>query len=425
MTQTQKEIMPGVFLRNIQSSKFKSAYCSVSLQTPLKAETASLNMLIPWVLRRGTTEHPTMESLASAFDDLYGASVGPATRKRGETQCVGFVASLLDDAYTFDNSKLLEPLTKLLGEMLFSPVTEEGVFSQDFVQGERNNLVQRIQSKINNKQSYAMGQMLKEMCQGEAYGVDSLGTLETAQAITPETLWAQYEYLLRTSEIYVYFCGTAQPERVEAAVRAMLAPLPPRGELVSCPCQPQKQAEAPKFIQESLDVTQGKLVMGFSTGGITVWEKEHTALVLANALFGGTSMSKLFMNVREKLSLCYYASSMLERYKGILLVSSGIEFDKFDQAKEEILAQLQAVKEGDFTQEDLEGARRMLVNNVRSLVDEQGSLEEFWTGQTVARTERSPEDYIRELEACTLEQVVAASQKVELDTVYFLKGLEE
>ena len=173
-----------------------------------------------------------------------------------------------------------------------------------------------------------------------------------------------------------------------------------------------------------MDVTQGKLALGFRTGGITCWEEEYPALVLCNAIFGATPLSKLFLNVREKRSLCYYASSTLEKMKGLLLVSSGIEFAQYRQAKEEILAQLEALRRGDIQDWELEGARRTLLGGHRSTLDDQGRLEEFWLGQAAAGLDTGVEDLVQALGKVTREQVAAAAQRLELDTVYFLKGLE-
>ena len=165
-----------------------------------------------------------------------------------------------------------------------------------------------------------------------------------------------------------------------------------------------------------MDVTQGKLALGFRTGGTTCWEEDYPALVMCNAIFGGTTLSKLFLNVREKLSLCYYASSMLEKMKGLMLVSSGIEFDKYETARDEILAQLEAVRRGEIADWELEGARRTL--------DDQGRQEEFWLGQAAAGLDTTIEELCARFETVTREQVAAAAQKLELDTIYFLKGKE-
>ena len=182
--------------------------------------------------------------------------------------------------------------------------------------------------------------------------------------------------------------------------------------------------QEPNVIEEVMDVNQGKLAMGWRTGGITVWEEECPALVLCSAVFGGTSMSKLFMNVRERLSLCYYASSALEKQKGLMIVSSGIEFQNYETAKREILAQLEDVKAGEITDDELEGARRILINQYRSIEDEQGRMEEYWLGQAAAGTEDAPGTLAAQLETVTGEQIAQVARKLELDTVYFLKGKE-
>ncbi len=430
MTQTHKEILSGVFLRSIQTDKFKSSCFSITFHVPLSEDTASVNALIPNVLRRGTVAHPDMEAISAALDDLYGGYIEPVIRKRGETQCIGFYASFMDDAYSLEeageNSSIVDLSTQLLGELLFSPVTEKGQFSEKYVKGERENLIQRIRSNVNNKRYYSTSQATKLMCKGEAFGVDRLGTEETAAKVTNVQMWEQYQNLLRTAEINIYFCGSAHPQKVEQAMTAMLTPLPPREKIQLCPCDVrQTTMDTPAFHTENMDVTQGKLALGFRTGGITAWKEEFPALTLGNAIFGGTSMSKLFMNVREKLSLCYYASSTVERFKGIMMVSSGIEFEKFQEAKTEILAQLQAVQQGHITADELEGSRRILVGNLRTIVDEQSTLEDFWCVQSVGGLDYTPEDFIEKLEQVTLEQVVAVMNKITLDTVYFLKGLEE
>ena len=171
-------------------------------------------------------------------------------------------------------------------------------------------------------------------------------------------------------------------------------------------------------------MTQGKLAMGFRTGGITCWEEDYPALTVLNALFGGTTMSRLFLNVREKLSLCYYASSTLEKMKGLLLVSSGIEFDKYDTAREEILAQLESIRRGEIEDWELEGTRSILINGHRSTLDDQGRLEEFWLGQSAAGLDIGIEELVEGIRRVTREQVAAAAQKLELDTIYFLRGRE-
>lgn len=422
----RRELFPGVWLRAVHTNKFKSAYLSVTMLAPLDKATAGPNALIPAVLRRGTAVHPDMEKLSAALDELYGGAIEPAVRKKGESQCVGFVASFLDDAYTLkEGENILESAAALLGELLLNPYTEDGCFSKDYVEGEKQNLIDRIRGQINDKRTYATQRLVQEMCRYEAFGVDKLGDEESVKAITPHSLWQRYQELLRQSAVEVYYCGSAQPERVEKALRSALAPLAEGGERAVPDCQVRLTAgPEPQLVTESMDVTQGKLALGFRTGGQTCWEESYPALTMFNAIFGGTTLSKLFMNVREKLSLCYYASSMLEKQKGLVLVSSGIEFDKFETAKNEILAQLEAIRRGEIESWELEGARRTLIGGHLSTLDDQGRQEEFWLGQAVAGLDTTIEELCAQFETVTAQQVAEAAQKLELDTIYFLNGKE-
>lgn len=421
---TRSELFPGVHLTAVHTEKFKSCVLGASFLAPLDRTTAACNALVPSVLRRGTQEHPDMESLSAALDELYGGSIEPVVRTRGETQCVGFLGSFLDDAYTLDGSAILEKAAGLLGELLLRPCTEQGVFRRDYTDSERQNLIDRIRAQVNDKRSYALLRLKREMCAGEPFGVDRLGDEPSARAITPESLWARYQDLLRTAPMELYYCGSAKPERVADALRAALSQLPTDGVRTPLPRPAAKEAPAqPREVVESLDVTQGKLTMGLRTGS-AVWSEDYPALLLANAIFGGTTTSRLFLHVREKLSLCYYASSQLEKLKGVMLVSSGVEFDKVGEARSEILAQLEACRKGAFEDWELEGARRSVVSALHSAMDAQARLEDFWLGQAVAGLTEDPEALARRVEEVTREQVVTAFSSLQLDTIYFLKGRE-
>ena len=422
----RRELFPGVWLRAVHTNKFKSAYLSVTLMSPLDPETAGANALIPSVLRRGTAVHPDMESLSAALDGLYGGAIEPAVRKKGETQCVGFAASFLDDAYALEGEQILEPAAALLGEVLLKPYTQNGVFSPDYTAGEKANLLDRIRGQINDKRTYATHRLTQLMCGEEAFGVDKLGDEAHVEAITPASLWQRYQQLLREAAVEVYYCGSAQPDRVEAAMRSALAGLPVNGDRLDPDCEVRISAgPEPRVVEEAMDVTQGKLAMGFRTGGLTCWEEDYPALVLCNAIFGGTTLSKLFLNVREKLSLCYYASSVLEKMKGLVLVSSGIEFDKYQQARDEILAQLDNIRSGKIEDWELEGARRTVISGHLATLDDQARQEEFWLGQAAAGLDETAEELAARFEAVTREQVMEAARKLELDTIYFLKGKED
>ena len=426
MTQvTRRELFPGVWLRTVHTDKFKSSYLSLTMLVPLDRERAAANALLFPVLRRGTREHPDMESLSAALDELYGGAIEPIVRKKGETQCLGFVASFLDDAFAPGGEPILEPAAGLLGELLLRPRLQDGIFAEEYVSGERANLVDRIRGQINDKRSYATLRLGQLMCGEEAFGVDKLGDVEHAAAVTPGSLWERYQQLLSTAQIELYYCGSAEEERVARALKEALSALPVNEGRICPDCEVRLHAgPEPSMVEESMDVTQGKLAMGFRTGGVTCWEEEYPAMAMCNAVFGGTTLSKLFMNVREKLSLCYYASSTLEKMKGLILVSSGIEFDKFQQARDEILHQLEEIRQGNREDWELEGARRTMIGAHLATLDVQDRQEDFWLGQTAAGLETGIEELVAQLEQVTREQVAQAAQKLELDTIYFLKGTE-
>lgn len=424
----REELAPGVGLTAIQSDKFKSATLSVTLLTPLKAEDASVNALVPAVLRRGCVAYPTMDRVSVRLEELYGGSLEPLARKRGETQCVGLVGSFLDDAYTLEGESVLEPAAQLTAQLLLEPVTEHGIFLEDHVAGERENLLQAIRSQMNDKRSYATLRLTQEMCAEEPFGVDRLGDEERAAAITAQSAWGAYERLLATAQVELHYCGSADAERVKRALTPLVDGLRARRgeELAELDCEVRCNAEGeePWQVVDHLDVTQGKLAMGFRTGGACVWQDNYPALLVFSALYGGTATSKLFLNVREKLSLCYYASSALEPIKGIMVVSSGVEFDKMEEAQVEILAQLDAVKQKDFTEDELTSAKQAVINSYRSTLDSRAQLERYWLDAAITGLTEPPEELIARLERVSAGEVAQVAAAMELDTVYRLMGKE-
>lgn len=424
MFDNRREIMQDVFLTYLPAQRFKTSRMTVQLIAPLQRETAAANALLPAVLRRGTVRCPDMESLSAALDTLYGANIDYTVRKKGERQCVGFAAGFIDDAFTPHGEKLLEPVSAMLGELLLDPVTHGGRFLSSYVESEKANLIDAIRGLKNDKRDWADIRLMQEMCAGEPYSVLRLGDEETAGRITNQSLYVHGQALMASSRVEVIYCGSAEAQRVEDAVLTALAALP-RGAQTALPEVQRIQApDTPRRIVETMDVTQGKLAMGFRTGGVTCWEEEYPAMAMCNAVFGGTTLSKLFMNVREKLSLCYYASSTLEKMKGLILVSSGIEFDKFQQARDEILHQLEEIRQGNMEDWELEGTRRTMIGAHLATLDVQDRQEDFWLGQTAAGLETGIEELVAQLEQVTREQVAQAAQKLELDTIYFLKGTE-
>ena len=420
MFENRREIMQDVFLTYLPAQHFKTSRLTLNLVTGLDRASASANALLPAVLRRGTVRCPDMESLSAALDTLYGANIDYTVRKKGERQCVGFAAGFIDDGFTPHGEKLLEPVAQQLGELLLEPVTRDGCFLSEYVDSEKANLIDAIRALKNDKRDWADIRLMQEMCAGEPYSVLRLGDEETTGAITADALYRHGRELMASSRVELIYCGGAEERRVEDAVLSALAKLPRGSQTPLPPVRRAAAPETPRCIIETMDVTQGKLAMGYRCTS-----DDYPAMVLANLIFGGTSNSKLFLNVREKHSLCYYASSSYARSKGILTVSSGVEVTDFERAEEEIEHQLHAVQQGDWEDWEQEGALQAIRTSLLSLTDSQGALENFYLGQIASGATETPEELASSLQQVTKERIVAAARTVTPDTVYFLRGKEE
>lgn len=420
MGNNRKSIMENVYFTYLPATKFKTNCISIHFVTPLNKNTASLNALLPFVLRRGSQRFPDLISISKELDTLYGAQIDSSLRKRAERQCLGFVGSFIDDSFTPNGERLLEPLVEIMCELLLDPVTKNGRFLQEYVDSEKNNLIDSIRSIKNDKRDWADVRLMQEMCASEPYGILRLGDEESVKKINAQKLFKHYQELIRTCRIEIIYIGSAPEERVVKALLKSMCTLP-RGIAEKYPPIERLNApEVPNVIIETMDVTQGKLSMGWRC------ESDDTyALIMANLLFGGTSNSKLFMNVREKLSLCYYASSSFARSKSIMTVSSGIENENYDKTKEEIIKQLENIKEGQWEDWEWNGAMAMMTNSLESVYDSQGGLEGFYLGNVVTDISETPEEMIEEIRKVTPERVCKAAECCHLDTVYFLKGKDE
>ena len=420
MEATRIRLAEGVHLTYLPARKFKTSLLSAQFVTPLRRETAGANALLAAVLRRGTVSCPDMGALSAKMDDLYDASIDYTVRKKGENQCVGFVASFIDDRYAPGGERLLEPAAALLGELICDPVTYHGRFVPEYFESEKTNLLEAIRSLINDKRDWADSRLLRALCDGEAYAVPRLGDEETVDKLQALKVYTQYRDLISTAPLEIIYSGSADLERVKQALAAAFATLPREEVRVISTAAPHVCRESVQYVEDVLDVTQGKLGMGFSCGS-----DDMPALLMGNTLFGGSSNSKLFLNVREKLSLCYYASSSYARSKNIMTVSSGVEQKDCDRAMEEIARQLTAVQNGEWEDWEQDGALQAMLSSLTSLPDSQGALENYYLGQIATDAGETPEELTAALREVTKERIMAAARSAKLDTVYFLHGKEE
>ena len=423
MELTRTEILPGVWLSHLRTDKFKTACLSVTLLTQLRRETAALNALIPYVLRRGTARSPDMEAISARLDALYGTAIEPVVRRVGEIQCLGFFASIPEEDYLPGAKGVLRKATELMGELLLSPATRGGLLLPRYVDSEKEKMLEAIRSRINDKRGYALFRCIEEMCCCEDFAVGRLGGESECEAIHYTKLSRHYKSLLQSCPIEIFYCGRAEKKQLVSFLRDALMTLP-RGEIdyeIGTDVRMNALEEGTRTVKETLDVTQGKLVMGFRLGE-SMEEPDTAALTVFNAAFGGGTSSKLFANVRERLQLCYYAGSLVDVHKGLLLVSSGIEFDKFEAARDEILAQLAAIARGEVSDEELMSAKMGVASELRAMTDSQGELEGFTLTQALDGLDYGPLELAELVNDVTREQLAAIAGNAECDMIYFLQG---
>ncbi len=426
LTRSRRELLPGVFLTCLQTEKFKTGLLSLHLLTPLDRETAAQNALIPSVLRRGTVRYPDMGALGARLDELYGARLEPSVRKLGEIQAVGFVTDFVE----VPGQDVLEDMAALLGEALLSPNTRGGLLLPRYVESEREKLLEDIRARVNDRAEYARQRLIELMCPGEAYAVDGLGDEDAAGDIGYVALTRHYKALLAASPIEIFYCGAADADRVAAAMKDALAMLP-RGELnfdIGTDIRMNTVEDTARVFTEEMDVGQGKLVLGYRLGD-AMEDPDMAALQVMNYILGdpaGASYvsSKLFLHVRERQSLCYYVDSELDLMKGLMIVASGIDPADHEKTMAEIGRQVQAVKDGDFTDGELRTARAGLSARMLSLTDDPARLEKFWLGQNVLGLDYGPEELAALALDVTREDVIRAAAGIECDGVYFLRGAE-
>lgn len=410
-------LLPGVELRCFRDARFKQGCLSVQLVRPMTSGEAAMNALLPSVLLRGTRRHPDLRSITMALDDLYGAAVGPLVRRVGDYQTTGLYCGFMDERFALPGDRVLEPMTAFLKELLLESPLEDGGFQREFVESEKRNLISSIECELNDKQVYAMSRLLKAMCREDSYGLPRLGEKEQVAAIDAGALYRHYRNILRESQIQLFYVGSAQPERV-AELLMPLFDLPGRKPQILAP-QSDLKVGAEGDLEEAMEVTQGKLCMGF-TSSVTNRTGDYAAMQVFNTLFGGGMTSRLFMNLREKQSLCYSVGSNYYGAKGIITVSAGIDCDKKEAASQEILAQLECCRRGEFTLEELNAAKQALLSGLRATHDSPGAIESYYASAALSGVKWTPEEYMQQIQGVTPEQVRRAAEGLKLHTRYFL-----
>ena len=414
-----KTIAPGVTLRHCWDTRFKQGCLSFQLVREMNRAESAMNALLPSVLLRGTKNCPDLRAITEHLDELYGASVSALVRRTGDYQTTGLYCGFMDDRFALPGDQVLRPMLAFLEEILLDSPMEDGAFLSSFVESEKKNLIATIESERNDKRAYANSQLLKILCARDSFALPRLGeTAEVAQ-ITPKQLYDHYQKILRESPIEIFYVGSGDIGQVAQLLVPLLSRLERNPK--ELPAQTILTPGEKQDVVETMDVTQGKLCMGF-TVPITNRCEEFAAMQVLNVLYGSGMTSKLFQNVREKLSLCYSVGSGYYGTKGIVLVNAGIDFDKEALTRSEILRQLEICKEGGITENELRSAKEALLSSLRSTHDSPGAIEGFYSTAAMGGLIYSHTEYMEAVEAVTVEMAVACANKMQLHSTYFLKG---
>lgn len=415
----RKEITDGVFFNSIKDSRFKTMKLTVNIILPLSEKTASAYALLCSVLSRSCKAYPDFTSLSKKLSSLYGADLSSSVRKSGDNQVLSISVSGLDDRYAFLGESISKELSSLLCSVIFEPNLDGNAFIDSEVEQERRQLLDLIDSEFNDKRIYANGQLIKNMCSNEVFGIKRYGTVEKIKELTPKSLYSYWENMLNTAVFEIMYIGDTSPEKAEEVFSTKFL------NINRTPCTLKtdivRSAENVNSVTEEMELSQSKLVMGFRTGSATP-DSDVNAVKLMCAILGGTANSKLFCNVREKQSLCYYCASRYDKQKGIMTVDSGVEGENIEKAQAGILKEIEDMKNGKISDFEIEATKMAVINSFYSSNDTVGGIESWYSSQLFDGSFKTIDEMSDEINAVTKEEIIKSAQKLTLDTVYILKN---
>jgi predicted Zn-dependent peptidase len=421
-TATEKVIeLKGYKLHVIPTEKYKTNTLIWKMKAPLTKEDVTKRALLPQVLQSSSAKYSSTTALRSYLDELYGATLYVDLSKKGEYHIMSFSLEIANEKFLSDPSPLLKKGFELLTEILTNPNINGNAFDTATIEKEKRTLKQRIQSVFDDKMRYSNVRLIQEMCKGEPYALEVNGDAADVDAITTEDLYEYYKHAFLNDEIDLYIIGDVNEDEVKKFAADLL-----RFEERSPKKLEQQEANTNKEVnevKEEQDVKQGKLNIGYRTN-IVYGDPEYFAMQVFNGIFGGFSHSKLFINVREKASLAYYAASRLESHKGLMMVMSGIDLKNYDQAVGIIHEQLEAMRNGDFTDQELAQTKAVIQNQILETIDTARGLTEILYHNVVADANISLDTWLEEMQKVTKEEIITVAKKIELDTIYFLTGTE-
>ena len=410
----------GVTIHFVPTKKFKTTTLVWKMKAPLKEETVTYRALLPNVLQSNTATYPTSTAFRAHLDQLYGASLFADVGKKGEYHIMSFQMEMVNERFLSKPEPLLEQAFSLLHDVLVNPNRDGDAFDAETVAKEKRALKQRLQAVYDDKMRYSSLRLTQEMCVEENYRLEANGILDAVDGITPESLYQYYKKAFEEDELDLYVIGDLEEERVVQLSSQYFQFGERKPESIK---HAKHEVYEVKELKETQDIKQGKLNIGYRTN-IRYGDDDYFALQMFNGIFGAFSHSKLFINVREKASLAYYAASRLESHKGLLMVMSGIDNKNYDQAVTIIKEQMAAMKKGDFTDQEMEQTKAIIKNQLLETIDTSRGLTEVLYHNVVAKLTISLDDWLAAIDQVTKDEVVACGNKIEMDTIYFLSGNE-
>ena len=414
----RRKIADGVYFSSITDKRYKKNLISVAFSTQLSEDTATENVIVPVLLTKCNSKLPTYKAFNNKMSRLYASGIGGTAGRQYDLQTISFGAYYLDDIYALSGEKMTGIMTDILIDCLTSPVTENGVFSEKFVELEKKTVIDNIETAINDKRSYAIERAMKTICKGEPASVCSYGTVEKAKLITPDSAYKAYRRMLETMPCEIICTGCSDFDGVAEKFAAAFEKAG-RHDIENTTIALSPVKTQTEEVTERLTVNQSKLVLGFKSHS-----DDDAALVLLQKIFGGTTSSKLFRNVREKMSLCYYCSAARNDLKGIMLVNSGVENENIEKTKEAVIDQLEEIKNGNFTNEDINFAEMAIKNDFKSVADSAGNVSNWYFDCIRKNDIVTPEEKLERYLGVSKERIIAAAKSMVLDSVYVLTGNE-
>ena len=421
MQYQDKEIKNGIKIHKINTNKFKTNLIAVFLTTELSRENVTKNALISTILRRGSRNMHSQEEISKQMEDMYGASFDCGLDKIGDNQVLKFYIETINDNFIpQQKEKMLKTALEKILEIVFNQYLEKGEFKKEYIEQEKNTVKQRIEGKIDNKARYALNRCIEEMYKDEPYGLYKFGYVEDLDAIDGKNLYEYYQELIKNCKIDILVSGIL-PDNIEEIIseNENIKILQERQPRYIMPKLVAKNTEKKNVITESMEVTQGKLVLGLDIKLEN--EKQKYDALLYNSILGGTANSKMFQNVREKAHLAYVASSSYIRQKSNIFINCGIEISNYEKALEIVKKQIEDMRKGDFTEEDIENSKKGIISTIDLIEDEQDTGITYYFGQELSNNKIHPEEYKEIVQKVKKEDIVKIANSVSIDTIYFLK----